>query len=199
MEHEPGKTFERVAVYCGSSAGHNPEYSRAAESLGQVLSAKNIGLVYGGGKVGLMGAVADAVLNSGGEVIGVLPEFLSDKEVAHEGLPELRIVHDMHARKSAMSQLADGFIALPGGLGTMEEMFEMLTWLQLSLHEKPCGLLNVCGFYDHLITFLDHMTAEGFLKQEYRAMLLCSADPAKLIDRMLAFEVPAVKKWIGLK
>jgi uncharacterized protein (TIGR00730 family) len=190
--------MKRVCVFAGSSAGNRPEYLAAAEDLGRVLAARGIGLVYGGARVGLMGAVADAVLADGGQVIGVIPQALVEKEVAHDGLTDLRVVTTMHERKALMAELADGFIALPGGWGTLDEFFEILTWAQLGLHEKPCGLLNVQGYYDGLLSFLEHSTAEGFVRREYRAMISVSESPAALLDALHKYAPPTVEKWIDV-
>jgi uncharacterized protein (TIGR00730 family) len=160
------------------------------------MAAREITLVYGGGNVGLMGAVADSVLAAGGEVIGVIPQALVDKEVAHNGLSDLRVVGSMHERKSLMADLADGFIALPGGLGTLEEFCEVATWTQLGLHTKACGLLNVDGFYDGLLSFLNHATEEKFIRIEHRSIVLVEEDPVELIKKMSQFEAPIVHKWI---
>jgi uncharacterized protein (TIGR00730 family) len=189
--------MRRVCVFSGSSSGVRPEYRRAAEALGQTLAARRIGLVYGGAQVGLMGAVADAALAAGGEVIGVIPEALVAKEIAHPGLTELRVVASMHQRKALMADLADAFIALPGGWGTLEEFFEVLTWAQLGLHRKPCALLNVAGYYDGVAAFLDHAVEERFVRAEHRAMLIVEADPETLVERLRSFDVGAVPaKWI---
>ena len=190
------KAAMRLCVFCGSSLGGDPAYKRAAAALGAELAARKIGLVYGGASVGLMGVLADAALEAGGEVIGVLPEALADLEIAHEGLSELRIVASMHERKAQMAALSEGFIALPGGIGTLEETFEVWTWSQLSIHAKPVGLLNVNGFYDGLEAFLDHMTAEAFVKPVHRNIMLADADPAALIDRLIDAEVPTDRKWV---
>ena len=186
----------RLCVFCGSSLGGDPAYKQAAAALGAELAAREIGLVYGGASVGLMGVVADAALEAGGEAIGVLPEALADLEIAHQGLSELRIVASMHERKAQMAALSEGFIALPGGIGTLEETFEVWTWSQLSIHAKPVGLLNVNGFYDRLEAFLDHMTAEAFVKPVHRNIMLADADPAALIDRLIAADVPTDRKWV---
>ena len=186
----------RLCVFCGSSLGGDPAYERAAAALGAELAARNIGLVYGGASVGLMGVVADAALEAGGEVIGVLPEALADLEIAHKGLSELRIVASMHERKAQMADLSEGFVALPGGIGTLEETFEVWTWSQLSIHAKPVGLLNVNGFYDRLEAFLNHMTAERFVKPVHRNILLTDDDPGTLIDRLLDANVPTDRKWV---
>lgn len=188
----------RYCIFSGSSWGVRDQYSRAAQALGRLLVESGIGLVYGGASVGLMGAVADAVLSEGGEVIGVIPQSLVDREVAHKGLNDLRITSSLHERKALMADLSDGFIALPGGIGTLEEMFEIWTWAQLGHHNKPCGLLNVEGFYDGLSGFLDTVCKEGFLKQVHRKMLLSESDPAKLLAAMRTYvPPPAGGKWIA--
>jgi len=179
--------MKKVCVYCGSSSGRRPEYSYAARSLAKALISRGIGLVYGGAGIGIMGEIADAVLAGGGQVIGVIPQMLADKEVAHDGLTELKIVGSMHERKQVMMDLSDGFIALPGGLGTQEELFEVLTWSQLGLHTKPCGLLNVEGYYDKLCSFLDHAVEEQFVKSHHREMLLVEQSPEKLLTLMEAY------------
>ena len=188
--------MKRIVVFCGSSAGHQPGYIQHATLLVSSLAKRNITLVYGGAKVGLMGAVADGALNAGGEVIGVLPHFLQQKELAHAGLTDLILVDTMHERKTKMNELCDGVIALPGGFGTMEELFEMLTWGQLGLHKKPVGLLNVNGFYDTLLQLSQTMTGNGFLTPENRDMLLCSNDINELLAQMEAYQPPAKTKWI---
>ena len=177
---EPRK---RICIFAGSSDGARPQYAAATRELGRLLVARGYGLVYGGGNIGLMAVIADAALEAGGEVVGVIPEFLVDKELAHRGLSELRIVKSMHDRKAVMAELADGFMGLPGGIGTMEEFFEVLSWAQLSLHEKPCGLLSTAGYYDAIVGFLDHGVAEGFLKPKHRALLIVEPTPEKLLDR----------------
>jgi uncharacterized protein (TIGR00730 family) len=171
-------------------------YAAAAAALARALAARGIGIVYGGGNVGLMGVLADAALDAGGEVIGVIPQALVDREVAHQGLADLRIVGSMHERKALMADLSDAFVALPGGFGTLEEFCEVLTWTQLGLHRKPCGLLNVGGYYDALLALFDHAAAEQFLRASHREIVLADGDPAVLIDRLLAYEVPATEKWI---
>ncbi len=176
--------MKKVCVYCGSSSGRRPEYGYAARSLAKVLTLRGIGLVYGGASVGIMGEIADAVLAGGGEVIGVIPQSLVDKEVAHDRLTELKVVGSMHERKAVMMDLSDGFIALPGGLGTQEELFEVLTWSQLDFHKKPCGLLNVEGYYDKLCSFLDHAVEEQFVKMHHRETLLVENSPEKLLSLM---------------
>ncbi len=186
----------RLCVFCGSNAGQDPVYLQTARTLGEALAASGIGLIYGGASVGLMGAVADAVLSKGGDVIGVMPQALVDKEIAHKGLSDLRVVGSMHERKALMAELADGFIALPGGLGTFEELFEVWTWAQLGYHRKPCALLNAGGFYDKLTDFLDDVVERGFVKPIHRAMLIVESEPATLIEAMRAYEPPKVDKWI---
>jgi uncharacterized protein (TIGR00730 family) len=186
----------RLCVFCGSNAGQDPVYLATARALGEALAASGIGLVYGGASVGLMGAVADAVLAKGGDVIGVMPQALVDKEIAHKGLSDLRVVGSMHERKALMAELADGFIALPGGLGTFEELFEVWTWAQLGYHRKPCALLNASGFYDKLTDFLDDVVDRGFVKPIHRAMLIVESDPAALFQAIRAYEPPKVDKWI---
>jgi uncharacterized protein (TIGR00730 family) len=188
--------MKKVTVFCGSSTGNHHVYKAQATLLGQTLAKQNIGLVYGGAKVGLMGAVADGCLKEGGKVTGVLPGFLSSKEIAHGGLSELILVESMHERKMKMNELCDGVIALPGGFGTMEELFEMLTWAQLGLHGKPIGLLNTDGFYDHLITMIQTMVDHGFLKEINQNMLLVSNTIEDLLDRMKQYTAPSVGKWI---
>jgi hypothetical protein len=183
-------------VFCGSSAGSRPEYARAAAQVGSLLAERGIGLVYGGGRVGLMGVVADTVMAAGGEVVGVIPEALMRREVGHHGLSELQVVGSMHERKARMADLSDGFIALPGGYGTYEEFFEVLTWSQLGIHPKPCGLLNVHGFYDAFLAMADHAVREEFVRPAHRALILDDTDPVRLLERMAAFTPPPVEKWI---
>jgi hypothetical protein len=189
--------MRNVCVFCGSSPGARPAYADAARTLGQTLAAAGIGLVYGGAHVGLMGVLADAAMGAGGRVIGVIPRALVDLEIAHGGLTELRVVESMHERKATMADLADGFIALPGGLGTMEELFEILTWAHLGMHKKPCGLLDVDGYFAALRAFIDHMVDERFLHPVYRASLLVDSDPARLLAAFETYQPVAVAKWIG--
>ena len=191
--------MKRVCVFAGSSAGVRSEYMAAATDLGRVLAARGIGLVYGGARVGLMGAVADAVLTGGSEVTGVIPRSLVEKEVAHSGLTELRVVTTMHERKALMADLSDAFIALPGGWGTLDEFFEILTWAQLGLHCKPCGVLNVQGYFDRLLSFLDHSVEQGFVRREYGALLAVSDRPSTLLDALRAQTPPGVEKWIDTR
>ncbi|MGO4523382.1 TIGR00730 family Rossman fold protein [Microvirga sp. 2MCAF35] len=186
----------RLCVFCGSSSGQDPIYFAVARSLGETLAVQGIELVYGGASVGLMGAVADAALEKGGHVIGVMPQALVDKEIAHRSLGDLRVVGSMHERKALMAELSDGFIALPGGLGTFEELFEVWTWAQLGYHRKPCALLNAGGFYDKLTDFLDDVVERGFVKPIHRAMLIVEEEPAALIAAVRAYEPPKVDKWI---
>ena len=188
--------MQRVCVFCGSSHGASSGYTGLAQALGECLARKRLTLVYGGGNVGLIGVLANATLAHGGEVIGVIPRALFDLEVGHTGLSDLRIVGSMHERKALMADLADAFIALPGGLGTLEEFFEVLTWAQLGLHAKPCGLLNVDRYYDPLIQLLDHMVAARFVRAEHRAMVLVEEAPQRLLERFAGYRVPVQEKWI---
>ncbi|MDR3668933.1 MAG: TIGR00730 family Rossman fold protein [Ignavibacteriaceae bacterium] len=190
--------MKRVCVFCGSSFGVNPAYAKAANDLGNAIAKRNICLVYGGARVGLMGEIASTVIRAKGEVIGVIPKDLVEKEVAHGNLSDLRIVGSMHERKSLMAELSDGFIALPGGFGTIEEIFEVITWAQLSFHDKPCGFLNINGYYDHLIKFLDHSLEENFIVPEHRAMIIIDDDPESLLDKFLNYVPPKIDKakWI---
>ncbi len=186
--------MKRICVFCGSSPGSRPEYLQAAQQLGQLLAQRDIGLVYGGGKVGLMGTLARAAIEAGGEVIGVVPKALVEKEVAYTELNDLRVVESMHERKALMAELADGFIALPGGLGTIEEFFEVLTWAQLSLHHKPCGLLNVEQYYTRLLHFIDHTVAERFIEPECRSLILVDDDPINLLQQFERYQPPVIDK-----
>lgn len=192
--------MKSICVYCGSNPGNRPEYLEAAKALGKTLAANQITLVYGGAKIGIMGCIADTVLAEGGEVIGVMPQSLVDREVAHPGLTRLEVVSSMHERKALMAKLSDGFIAMPGGIGTLEEIFEVLTWAQLGFHRKPCGLLNIQGYYDHLSTFLDHVTEEGFVRDVHRAMLQVESAPEEMIKAFEAYQPPQVTtKYTGPK
>jgi uncharacterized protein (TIGR00730 family) len=188
---------KRICVFCGSSSGARPCYVSAAQTLARFLAANNIGIVYGGGNVGLMGALADAALDSRADIIGVIPQALVDKELAHRGLGDLRVVGSMHERKALMADLADAFIALPGGYGTFEEFCEVLTWTQLGLHRKPCGLLNVAGYYDALLALFDHAVHEQFVRGVHREMVVAASDPATLVEDLLQFKMPLVDKWIA--
>jgi hypothetical protein len=186
--------MKRVSVYCGAETGKDPAYLEATERLGHALARRGLGLVYGGGGIGLMGTLADAVLSDGGEAIGVMPRWLVEKEIAHCGLAELHVVDSLHVRKAMMIELADGFIGLPGGLGTLEEFAEAWTWGKLGQHDKPCGLLNVRGFYDHLLAFVEHGVAEEFIWPPHRAMLLVADTPEELLDRFVAYQPPPAKR-----
>ena len=190
--------MKRLCVFCGSSFGVNPAYVKAAKDLGNAIAKRNICLVYGGARVGLMGEIASTVIKAKGEVIGVIPKDLVDKEEAHTGLSDLRIVKSMHERKALMAKLSDGFIALPGGFGTIEEIFEVITWAQLSFHDKPCGFLNINVYYDHLIKFLDHSLKENFIIPEHRAMIIIDNYVESLLDKFLNYEPPKIDKakWI---
>lgn len=188
--------IRRVCVFCGSSSGARDSYAGAARATGRALVSRGLGLVYGGGNVGLMGVLADAVLEAGGEAIGVIPRALKLREVAHEGLTRLDVVDSMHERKARMADLADAFVALPGGLGTLEELFEVATWAQLGVHEKPCGLLDVDGYWDGLRSFLDRAVEERFLRPEHRDLLVVADDPDAMLDALEGWRPPTVPKWI---
>ncbi len=188
--------MRRVCIFCGSNPGVRAAYAEAAVALAHALVELGIGLVYGGGNVGLMGVVADAAMAAGGEVIGVIPRALFAKEVGHAGLTDLRVVGSMHERKALMAELADGFIAMPGGWGTFDEFCEILTWAQLGLHQKPCGILNTEHYYDGLLAMFDHSVAEGFLKPEYRGLVITANEPAALIAKMREYRAPAMDQWI---
>lgn len=188
--------MRRVCVFCGANPGERPLYLAAAHAVGRTLAERGIGVVYGGGSVGLMGAVADAALAAGGEVIGVIPRALELRELAHRRLTELVVVGSMHERKARMAELSDAFVALPGGMGTLEELSEVLTWGQLGLHERPCGLLDVGGYYRPLIAFFDAAVEEGFLRPEHRGMVHVEGDVARLLERFEAYRAPRLEKWI---
>jgi len=188
--------MKRICVFCGSSAGTHTEYRECAEELGVELTRRNIGLVYGGGNVGLMGTIADAVLKAGGEAIGVIPEHLMSREIGHRQLTKLHIVHSMHERKALMSDLSDAFIALPGGFGTLEEFFEVLTWSQLGLHLKPCGIVNVLDYYTPLLAMLDHAVDERFLKPQNRALVLSRSTSSELLQALEEWRPVHVEKWL---
>ena len=189
--------MRRVCVFSGSSPGQHPAHRRAASEIGSLLAREGVGLVYGGASVGLMGAVADAARRAGGEVIGVIPRSLVEREVAHTGLDDLRVVGSMHERKALMAELSDAFVALPGGIGTLEEIFEVWTWGQLGSHAKPCALLNTRGFYDRLLGFLDHVVDEAFLKPTHRGMLIVEEEPGAVLRALRAYRPPTVTKWVG--
>ena len=189
--------MQRVCVFCGSSPGARPAYADTTAELARLLVAEGIGVVYGGAHVGLMGTLADTVLEEGGEIVGVIPRALVDREIAHAGLSDLRVVTSMHERKALMAELSDAFIALPGGLGTLDELFEVYTWSQLGLHRKPCALLDVEGYYEGIARFLDHSVEERFVREEHRAMLMAEQDPGVLIERLREFDPGTMKsKWI---
>ena len=190
--------MKRICVYCGSSPGFGPAYVEAAKNLGTEITRSGLQLVFGGAEVGLMGVVADAVIGAGGKAIGVIPKSFASK-VSHRGLADLRIVDSMHERKQLMFDLSDAFVALPGGFGTIEELTEILTWAQLGIHQKPCGLLNISGYYDSFLSFLDHAVAEEFVKQEHRNMLLVSDNPRSLFKLFSSYTIPTVEKWTGIQ
>jgi uncharacterized protein (TIGR00730 family) len=189
--------IRRLAIFCGSNPGTRPEYVKGARALGALLANRGIGVVYGGSSVGLMSAVAESVLDELGDIIGVIPRMLVEREVAHKTLSDLRIVGSMHERKALIAELSDGFIALPGGIGTLEEIFEIWTWAQLGMHEKPCGLLNIAGYFDPLLEFLDHAVEEKFIREVHRSMLIVESDPEVLLARFEAYDPPRVVKWIN--
>jgi len=186
----------RICVFCGSSTGSDPRYRHAAAELGHRLASDEIGLVFGGGSIGLMGVLADAALAAGGEVVGVIPHALAARELAHRAVPDMRIVSSMHARKALMAELSDAFIALPGGLGTFEELLEIATWGQLGIHHKPVGVLNVAGYYDPLITLLDHAVKEGFVSEENRRRIVVADSPPALLEELRAHRPTAGPEWI---
>jgi uncharacterized protein (TIGR00730 family) len=189
--------IRRLAVFCGSNPGARPEYVEAARTFGKLLAERGIGIVYGGSNVGLMAALADAMADELGDIIGVIPRMLVEREVANTTLSDLRIVDSMHERKAMMAELADGFVALPGGIGTLEEFFETWTWGQLGMHTKPCGLLNVAGYFDPLLEFLDRAVAERFVRDVHRSMVVVESNPSELLARFEAYEPPRVVKWIN--
>lgn len=188
--------LRRVCVFCGSNAGHDRRYAEAAADLGRTLASRNLGLVYGGGRVGLMGVLADAALAAGGRVTGVIPEMLATKELLHTGATDMRVVESMHARKALMAELSDAFVALPGGFGTFEETLEMITWSQLGIHRKPLGLLNVLDFYGPLVQFIERAIKAGFIRAEQRDLLVTADSAVALLDRLARHKLPAVRKWI---
>jgi uncharacterized protein (TIGR00730 family) len=190
--------MKRICVFCGSSFGARPAYRQAAQRLGELLAENGVGLVFGGGCVGLMGAVADAALAKGGEVIGVIPESLVRREIGHRGVTKLHVVETMHQRKALMADLSDAFIALPGGYGTLEEICEAVTWSQLGIQQKPCGLLNIERYWDGLLTFLDHAVDEEFVRKENGQLVLVSTTPERMLERLLAWTPPPhIEKWLG--
>jgi uncharacterized protein (TIGR00730 family) len=191
--------MQRICVFCGSASGVNPAYAEAARAMGREIVARGMALVFGGGQVGLMGILADAALEAGGEVIGVIPHALAAREVAHQRLTTLHVVDSMHERKALMAQLSDAFVALPGGFGTYEEFFEVVTWTQLGVHRKPCGLLNVAGFFDPLVQFVDAAVNEQFIRPAHRAAVLVDDDPARLLEQLSAVTLPEVPRWMDLK
>jgi uncharacterized protein (TIGR00730 family) len=193
---DPEYALRSLCVYCGSLVGARPAYAGAAAALGEQLAEEGIALVYGGGRVGLMGILADSVLRAGGSVTGVIPRALADREVAHEGLDDLRVVGSMHERKALMAELSDAFVALPGGLGTLEEIAEMLTWAQLGLHRKPCALLDVDDYYAPLVRFLDHATTEQFVRAEHRSLIVVESEPPALLRRLREWSPPALPRWL---
>lgn len=188
--------MQRICVFCGSSPGLDPAFAEAARALGRALAREALGLVYGGGNIGLMGLLADAALAGGGEVIGVIPQALVDKELAHRGVTQLRVVRSMHERKALMAELADAFVALPGGYGTLEELCEIVTWAQLGLHHKPCGLLNAQGFYDPLLAQIEQAVRQRFIRPEHQAFLVVEPAPEPLLRRLMQVHPPALPKWI---
>lgn len=190
------RTFRRICVYCGSSDDVDARYLEAARDLGRLLASRELAVVFGGGRVGMMGAVANGALEEGGEVWGVIPEKLQARELAHTSVTELVVVDSMHARKTIMAALSDAFIALPGGWGTLEEIFEVTTWTQLNYHKKPVGLLNVDHYFDHLLAFLDHAESEGFIRAPHRPIMVDSTDASELLEKLAAVEIPDFAKWI---
>ena len=190
--------IRRLAVFCGSNPGARPEYVEGARALGRLLCERGIGVVYGGSSVGMMAALADAVLDDLGDIIGVIPKMLVEREVAHRTLTDLRIVDSMHERKALIAELSDGFVALPGGIGTLEEFFEIWTWAQLGVHQKPCGLLNIAGYFDPLLRFLDRAVEEKFVRDVHRSMVVVESEPQRLLERFESYEPPNVVKWIDV-
>ena len=191
--------MKNITVFCGSNSGFRVEYAEAARNLARLFVSENIRLVYGGGNVGLMGIIADEVMNAGGEVVGIIPESLDKQEVGHRGITELRVVGSMHERKALMAEMADGFIAMPGGIGTFEEFFEILTWAQLGFHEKPCAILNIAGYYNGLLALCDNAVAEGFLHPAHRALILEDSNPEILLEKMRNLKPLRLEKWLDRK
>lgn len=196
---QPVRDIKRLCVFCGSSTGSRPIYADAAVQLGSELAKSGVALVFGGGRVGLMGVLADAVLAGGGQAIGVMPRALVEKEIAHSSLTKLHVVESMHERKALMADLADAFLVLPGGFGSWEEFFEVVTWLQLGIHQKPCAMLNVAGYYDSLLAFAAHALSEGFLRAAYKEMLIVEENPARLLARLASARIPREIKWVDPK
>ncbi|MDF1760134.1 MAG: TIGR00730 family Rossman fold protein [Coxiellaceae bacterium] len=190
-------SIQSIGVFCGSSLGYAPIYEEMAKKLGEFLALQNISLIYGGAKVGLMGAIADSVLAGGGRVVGVMPELLMEKEIAHNGLSQLHVVKSMHERKALIHDLSDAFIMMPGGVGSLDEFFEMITWAQLGYHHKACSIYNVNHYFDKLLAFLDHVESEGFIKSIHRRMPVVESDPKKLLDSIEQYSAPKVNKWIA--
>jgi uncharacterized protein (TIGR00730 family) len=193
---QPVRQVQRLCVFCGSSSGARPLYAEAAAQLGRDLASSKIALVFGGGRVGLMGILADSVLSAGGQAIGVMPRALVEKEIAHTSLTELHVVESMHQRKALMADLADAFLLLPGGFGSWEEFFEVVTWLQLGIHSKPCAVLNVAGYYDMLLSLTSHALKEGFLRSAHKEMLIVEEDPVRLLGRLEVAPIPSETKWV---
>ncbi|HYS70057.1 MAG TPA: TIGR00730 family Rossman fold protein [Gemmatimonadaceae bacterium] len=189
--------IRRLAVFCGSNPGARPDYVEGARGFGRLLSQRGIGVVYGGSSVGLMAALAEAVLDELGDIIGVIPKMLVEREVAHKTLTDLRIVDSMHTRKALIAELSDGFVALPGGIGTLEEFFEIWTWAQLGVHDKPCGLLNIAGYFDPLLAFLDRAVEEKFVREVHRSMVIVESDPVVLLKKFEEYQPPRVVKWLN--
>ena len=188
--------MKQVCIFCGSYSGSQPIYMTAAHQMGMGLAQRGLGLVYGGGRVGLMGAVADGTIAGSGKVTGIIPQSLVDRELAHVGLSKLHVVTSMHARKAMMAEIADAFIAMPGGFGTLDELFEIITWAQLGIHYKPIALLNIGGYFDPLLTFIEHMATEGFIKPEHRGAILVKNDVDSLLDTLLSYQPPQLEKWL---
>lgn len=189
--------MKSITVFCGASEGNNPIYRHTGYQTGKILAEKKLSVIFGGGKIGIMGAVADGALDHGGEVIGVIPTFLRTKEVTHYGVTQLHVVSSMHERKMLMHRLSDAILALPGGYGTLDELFEILTWAQLGMHEYPIGLLNINGYFNHLVEFIDHMCAEGFLSDTIRNLIMVDNDVERLLERMQHYVAPDLYKWIS--
>ncbi len=186
--------MKNIAIFCGSSTGTNPIYSSVAKELARLFYDQGLSMITGGGRVGIMGVLADEMIKCGGKVIGVIPDFLVEKEVAHQGLSEIIVVNTMHERKKKIEELSDGFIALPGGFGTLDEIFEMITWAQLDIHRKPCGILNINGYFDHLIAHIEHMVQEGYVANAYLGMVIMDTDPKDILERMITYSRPILDK-----